>query len=348
VSIEEFDPRVVHEGLLQKQEKNRSRCLTCRHECLISAGDSGICGTRVNSDGIVYTTCYGNVSSLSNNPIEKKPFFHFAPGASALTVGSWGCNASCEFCQNYEISKQPPDPRLTRFLTPKSFVETALTRGSSGTSISFNEAATLMLEWNLEVFQLAHEQGLFNTIVTNGYMSGKALDLLIDAGLDAANVDVKGCKEGVRNVCGLNVDYVWDNVLRMKERGVHFELTTLVVPGLSDDTECLEEIASRILKELGPDTVWHVNRYSPHYRYTAPETPLEVLLTAREMAKNIGLNYVYIGNVWSQGLEDTICPKCGTLCYERQGYNTVNRGTSKEGRCVKCQNYLGIKYWQDQ
>jgi pyruvate formate lyase activating enzyme len=315
---------------------------------LITVGDSGICGTRVNAEGTVYTTCYGNVSSLSNNPIEKKPFFHFAPGTSAMTVGSWGCNASCDFCQNYEISKQPPSPKLTRFLTPKGFIETALTRGSSGTSISFNEAATLMLEWNIDAFQLAHEQGLYNTIVTNGYMSGNALELLIDAGLDAANVDVKGCEEGVRSVCGLNVDYVWENVLRMKEKGVHVELTTLVVPGLSDGLDCLEEIASRILRELGPDTVWHVNRYHPNYHYTAPETPLDVLLTAREMAKDNGLNYVYIGNVWSQGLEDTICPKCGSLCYERRGYNTVNSGTSEEGRCVKCQASLGIKYWQGQ
>ncbi len=340
-----FDPRVVHDGLLQKREEEGARCLTCNHRCLITDGARGFCGTRTNVNGRVTTLCFGNISSISNNPIEKKPFFHFAPGTVALTVGSWGCNATCGFCQNYEISKRHPSPRISRYMSPEEFVQRATMEGSEGTSISLNEAATLMLEWNLEVFRIAHSKGLYNTIVTNGYMTTEALDLMIDAGLDAANVDVKGCAEGVKRVCGLTVDPVWDNITHMSNRGVHVELTTLVVPGLSDDKECLQEIASRIVGDVGADMPWHVNRYFPHYHFREPQTPIETLLLAREIGKHQGLRYVYVGNLWQQGLEDTVCPACGRVCYERKGFQSNNTGTDPQGKCTHCGQYLGIRYW---
>jgi pyruvate formate lyase activating enzyme len=290
------------------------------------------------------TLVYGNVSSISNNPIEKKPFFHFAPGTKALTVGSWGCNASCPFCQNFDISKQRPVPKLTRYVSPEQFLEMAQSRGSEGTSISFSEAATLMLEWNLEVFEIARARGLYNTIVTNGYMTIEALDLMIDAGLDAANVDVKGCEPRVRKMCGISLQPVQDNIKHMIERGVHVELTTLVVPGLSDDIECLETIAQWILESTGPKTPWHLNRYHPAYNYTEPSTSLELLTEGREMARRIGLEFVYIGNVGRRGLEDTLCPKCGTHCYERLWLSSRNIATSVEGRCSKCGYDLAIRF----
>ena len=184
--VDKYDPQVIHNGILQRKEGDAVRCLTCSHRCLIQEHEIGVCGTRINVNSSVKTLVYGNVSSISNNPIEKKPFFHFAPGTKALTVGSWGCNASCPFCQNFDISKQKPTPELTRYVSPEQFVDMAQSRGSEGTSISFSEAATLMLEWNLEVFEIARNRGLYNTIVTNGYMTMEALDLMIDAGLDAA------------------------------------------------------------------------------------------------------------------------------------------------------------------
>ncbi|MFX1441739.1 MAG: radical SAM protein, partial [Promethearchaeota archaeon] len=250
----------------------------------------GVCGTRVKVDGSVKSLVYGNVSSINNNPIEKKPFFHFAPGTMALTVGSWGCNASCPFCQNFDISKQRPTPELTRYVSPDQFVKMARKR-SRGTSISFSEAATLMLEWNIEVFGLAREKGLYNTIVTNGYMTPDALDLMIDAGLDAANVDVKGCEPQVRKICGIALQPVLDNITRMIERGVHVELTTLVVPRLSDDMECLETLACWILDNAGAKIPWHLNRYYPAYKYAEPATSLKQLIQARELAIKTGLEF---------------------------------------------------------
>ncbi|MHA2355692.1 MAG: AmmeMemoRadiSam system radical SAM enzyme [Candidatus Thorarchaeota archaeon] len=343
VQVDQFDPRVVREVLLQRKEEEGIRCLTCTHRCMIHEGKMGTCRTRVNIDGSLKTLVYGNVSTTSNNPIEKKPFFHFAPGTKALTVGSLGCNASCPFCHNAHISKQRPTPRLARYVSPEQYVEMTIARGSEGTSISFSEAATLMLEWNLEVFRLARERGLYNTIVTNGYMTPEALDLMIDAGLDAANVDVKGCEPNVRRVCGLALQPVLDNILRMKERGVHVELTTLVVPGLNDDIECLETISQWIMENAGPKTPWHLNKYYPFYKCTEPPTSVELLLKARNMALEMGLEFVYVGNVGTKGLEDTVCPSCGTLCYERFQFSSRNVATDADGKCRECGYNLKIQ-----
>ncbi len=342
IEFDKIDPRVIREGLLQKQEDNGVRCLTCSHRCLIHDHMTGICETRVNVEGSVKTLVYGNVSSINSNPIEKKPFFHFAPGTIAFTIGSWGCNASCGFCQNYSISKQRPNADVTRFMSPKEFVNSAQARAAHGTSISFSEAATLMLEWNIEVFELARDAGLYNTIVTNGYMTPEAVDLMFEAGLDAANVDIKGCEPEVRKECGISLQPVLDNILHMVELGIHVELTTLVVPGLSDSMECLEKIASWILDNTGEKTPWHLNRYHPAYHYTLPPTPLGILVSAREMAYDKGLQFVYIGNVGGKGLEDTLCPRCDKLCIERIAMTSQIHAVDKEGRCENCGYDLAV------
>ena len=311
--------------------------------CSIKEDHAGFCKTRINHNGNLFTLSYGNISSLSNNPIEKKPLFHFHPGTRALTVGGWGCNATCGFCQNHDISKTPPLPTNAQYLSPEDFVQKAINLGSEGTSVSLNEAATLMLEWNIEMFPIAKRNGLYNTIVTNGYMTTQALDLMIDAGLDAANVDVKGCEEGVLRECGIDVQHVWNNILHMKENGVHVEIATLVVPELSDNMDCLRSIATRIRTELGEKTPWHINRYHPAYRYTKPSPPLDVLLQAKNIGKDVGLSFVYVGNVWKPGLEDTLCPSCGSKCIERFGMSSKNTGTDETGKCRACGEDLSIK-----
>lgn len=201
-----------------------------------------------------------------------------------------------------------------------------------------------MLEWNLEVFRIARERGMYNTIVTNGYMTPEGLDLMIDAGLDAANVDVKGCEPEVRRMCNITLQPVLDNITHMIERGVHVELTTLVVPGLSDDMDCLETLARWILESTGSKTPWHLNRYYPAYEYTEPATSLELLIQARDMARKVGLEFVYIGNVGRRGLEDTVCPNCGILCYERLRLFSRNVATDADGKCNECGYDLRIRF----
>jgi len=323
----------VHDALLQEKSGDRVRCLTCERRCLLGPGATGWCRTRANVDGRLVTLIHGNVSSLSANPIEKKPLFHFYPGSKALTAGSWGCNFGCPWCQNWDISKSPP--RKGRHMTPEDFVTTALAWQCQGTSISFNEP-TLSLEWSLSVFRLAREKDLYNTYVTNGYMTNRALDLLAAAGLDAVNVDIKGDAEAVHKYCkGVEAEKVWRNCQHAKERGVHVEITTLVIPGVNHDREILRAIARRIRQQIGPDTPWHLSGYHPAYRYHVPPTPLSALETGWQVGREEGLNFVYLGNVVGHRLEDTYCPACGQLLIERRGLAVV-QNRLQDSSCPAC------------
>lgn len=321
-------------GLLQRREGNKTRCLTCQRRCLLIPGGQGWCRTRLNRNGTLVTLTYGAVSSLAVNPIEKKPFFHFHPGSLTLTIGSWFCNFGCPWCQNWSISKVVPTEIGDR-ITPEDFVSMATRRGCQGTSISFNEP-TLSLEWSLEVFPLARRRGLYNTYVTNGYMTVEALDLLIEAGLDAMNVDLKGDAEAVWHYCkGVEVEGVWQVCRQALERGVHLEITTLVIPGVNDADSVLRSIASRIVRDLAPAVPWHVSAYFPAYRFHAPPTPLRTLERAWQIGKEVGLAFVYTGNVPGHRGEDTHCASCGAMLIRRQGFDVlVNR--LHLGSCPDC------------
>ncbi len=325
--------RFIRPARLQEPTDRRIRCLTCERRCEIVPGGLGWCRTRRHQAGTLLTLVYGAVSSLSANPIEKKPLYHFYPGTRALTSGAWSCNFGCPWCQNYHISKATPDQG--RYLSPEAFVSEAINRGCQGTSISFNEP-TLSLEWSLDVFRLARDRGLYNTYVTNGYMTLEALSLLVEAGLDAMNVDVKGDAQTVRRYCkGIDVEKVWRNCRRARELGLHLEITTLVIPGVNDQDVVLQGIAERIVTELGADVPWHVSGYYPAYRFTAPPTPVETLERAWQIGKEAGLAFVYLGNVWGHRLENTYCPDCGTLLIERRGFSVVTCHLGR-GRCSHC------------
>jgi pyruvate formate lyase activating enzyme len=220
-------------------------------------------------------------------------------------------------------------------MSPEGFVLTALDLDCLGTSISFNEP-TLSLEWSLDVFRLACAQGLYNTYVTNGYMTSQALELLVDAGLDAMNVDVKGDAEAVRRYCkGVDVEKVWRNCRLAQELGLHLEITTLVIPGVNDRDKVLKGIAERIRTELGPDVPWHVSGYHPAYRFAAPPTPVTTLERAWQLGRQAGLAFCYIGNVLGHQLENTYCPDCGGLLIERWGLSVAAYRLAS-GSCPQC------------
>jgi pyruvate formate lyase activating enzyme len=208
-------------------------------------------------------------------------------------------------------------------------------RGCQGTSISFNEP-TLSLEWSLDVFRLARRCGLYNTYVTNGYMTPEALSLLIGAGLDAMNVDVKGDAASVKRFCkGVNVDKVWAICHAARARRVHIEITTLVIPGVNDTDTSLREIACRILTDLGPDVPWHVTAYYPAYQFTVPPTPVRTLEHAWQIGKEVGLEFVYTGNVPGHRGENTYCPACSALLIQRQGFDMLCNAI-RNGHCPRC------------
>ena len=327
----------IHKALLQEAVKDKVRCLTCERRCLLADGQVGWCRTRQDRDGTLYTLIYGLISSLSANPIEKKPLYHFYPGSVALTAGSYSCNFDCPWCQNHNISKAAP--RAGRYMSPADFILETVRRGCQGTSISLNEP-TLSLEWSLDVFRLARARGLYNTYVTNGYMTPDALRLLVEAGLDAMNVDVKGAAQAVRHYCkGVDVEQVWRNCRLARDLGVHLELTTLVIPGVNDRDEDLAAIAARVVAQLGADVPWHVSGYYPAYRFSAPPTPLSALERAWRIGKDAGLEFVYLGNVLGHPRENTYCPACGASVIERWGLG-VTAYRLDAGRCPDCSRQL--------
>ncbi|MCS7240741.1 MAG: radical SAM protein, partial [Candidatus Bipolaricaulota bacterium] len=221
----------MREALLQETVTGgKARCLTCARRCLLRPGQRGFCGTRENRNGRIHTVVYGLLSSLSLNPMEKKPFYHLFPGDLALTCGTWSCNFTCPWCQNWEISKRLPAPDQGEgYFSPQAFVDLAKTMGAQGISLSFNEP-TLLLEWAVEVFPLAHKAGLHTSFVTNGYMTEEAVETLVAAGLDGVNVDWKGGLAAVKHFCGAELEVVIQNTRLFKSLGVHVEITTLVIP----------------------------------------------------------------------------------------------------------------------
>ncbi len=220
-------------------------------------------------------------------------------------------------------------------MSPIEFVEEAERLGCEGTSISFNEP-TLMLEWSIDVFKEARRRGLYNTFVSNGYMTLKAAELLVEAGLDAINIDVKGGGEATKKYCGADVDKVWRNAEFFHRRGVHTEITVLVIPGVNDDEKQLREICQLHREKLGEDTPIHFNRYYPAYKFHAPPTPLSTLEKAKGIALEEGLRYVYLGNVMVKEHMNTYCHNCGFLVVERDVFSVVNHFLDEGNTCPKC------------
>jgi pyruvate formate lyase activating enzyme len=324
----------VRESLLQERVDNKIRCNVCERRCLIVAGGRGWCRTRENRAGRLVTLIYGAASSMAANPIEKKPFYHFYPGSAAYTAGSWSCNFGCPWCQNYDISKTAP-PAQGQYLSPQRFIDLTESTGCQGTSISFNEP-TLSLEWSLDVFRLARSRGLYNTFVTNGYMTAEALSRLVEAGLDAMNIDVKGDATAVAKYCkGIEVEKVWAVCKLARLRGVHVEITTLVVPTVNDSDSTLRGIAEHIVAGLGADIPWHVTAYYPAYRFSVPPTPIRTLERAWQIGKDAGLEFVYVGNRPGHRYDNTYCPGCGTLLIRRLGFDVL-QNSLRQGHCPKC------------
>ncbi len=333
----------IRQSLLQEKVNEKVRCNICERHCLIVPGGKGWCRTRENRNGELVTLIYGSISSIASNPIEKKPFYHFHPGTRALTCGSWSCNFGCPWCQNWQISKAVP-PMGGEYISPEHFIELAREYFCQGTSISFNEP-TLSLEWSLDVFRLARREGFYNTFVTNGYMTKDSLSLLVEAGLDAMNVDIKGSADAVRHYCkGITIEKVWNICKEALSQGVHLEITTLIIPTVNDDERTIREIAERINSELGTNVPWHVTAYRPAYRFTVPPTPTASLEAAWRIGKETGLKYIYVGNVPEHQYNHTYCPNCNALLIYRSGFDVIHYRLH-QGRCPDCgEEIAGV--WQ--
>ena len=335
----------MHEALLYEQlAGQRVRCTLCAHRCTIAPGRKGICLVRENVEGVLYTLVYGIPLSQAVDPIEKKPLFHFYPGSTSFSIATAGCNFRCAFCQNSDISQMPRERGqiLGRQASPEDVVANARRYGSRSIAYTYTEP-TIFFEYSYDIARLAHQAGIASVYVTNGYMTAEMLEMFqgVDDGhegwLDAANVDLKAFRdETYKKVCGARLQPVLDSLKRMKELGVWVEVTTLVVPDMNDSAAELADIAGFLAAELGPETPWHVSRFHPDYQmYDRGPTPEATLRRAYEIGREVGLHYVYVGNLPGAHLEDTLCPACGETVLRRWGFQVTHKSI-RGGACSRC------------
>lgn len=332
--------------LYEKIDQNTLRCATCERRCFISEGKTGFCRTRINHHNKLYTLVYGNISSICNNPIEKKPLYHFFPGSKAFTVGTWGCNFTCPFCQNWEISKIGPLMAPENSLSVPQFIQLLEKHHSQGTSFSLNEP-TLLLEYALDLMEAINPLRYYHTYVTNMYMTEMALELLIKHGCRAFCVNLKGNRAFYSKYCSADVDLVWRNLHLAKLRGCHIEVVTLLIPHENDSDAILKEIASIIKTRLGEDVPWHCNQYHPAYKaqdvgLADYPTPISTLERAHQIGKAEGLKFVYIGNVHRHRFVNTYCPDCGTLLIERSIFGVSHNFLTPQNTCPRCATAIPV------
>lgn len=324
------------------------QCHVCPRRCRIAPGHAGVCRARVNDDGVLYAITYGKVCSVAADPIEKKPLYHFFPGSTVLSLGSVGCSFACRHCQNWQIAHADPrdSARHLRDLPIRNVAVLAANNDCQGIAWTYNEP-TIWLEYILDCARVAHEAGLYTVMVTNGYITEDALDLL-GPHIDAYRVDVKGFSdEQYRELCRIPA---LEPVLAAAERAqaehdCHVEVVTNVIPGFNDDAATLRAIADWIAHRLGSGTPWHVTRFIPHLELAqVPSTPIATLEAAVGIGHEAGLEFVYVGNVPGHDGQNTICPQCRRLLVRRTG--SAVEDVALRGRlCAMCGQDVHMRTW---
>jgi pyruvate formate lyase activating enzyme len=323
-------------NLSRQTDDNKAECLLCPHNCRLSNGKYGICRVRKNNGGTIESDAYGIISSLALDPVEKKPLYHFFPGHNILSAGSYGCNMRCDFCQNFTISQNSCENINRRDLaTPEFIVERAKNSADNiGIAYTYNEPV-IWYEFIIDTAGLARKMGLYNVLVSNGFINPEPLAELLKH-TDAFNIDLKAFREEFyRKYTGASLEPVKNSLKAIVAAGRHLEITTLVIPGLNDSEKEMSEEAEWIAGELGKDVPLHLSRYFPMYRRDNPVTPEQTLQKLYEIAAE-KLDYVYIGNTRTGTGQDTKCPDCGTIVTKRSGYSVQKLNLDGKGACLKC------------
>ncbi|MFA5771453.1 MAG: AmmeMemoRadiSam system radical SAM enzyme [Thermoplasmata archaeon] len=316
------------------------QCELCLHECKILDGKIGICGVRKNIDGKLHTLIYGMCSSTHPDPIEKKPLYHFYPGTYVFSLGTIGCNFRCPFCQNSEIS-QEYENISQRKITPEEAIKDAKRYSCNGIAWTYNEP-TIWFEYTYDSAILAKKNKLYTVYVTNGYINEEPLKKIAPY-LDAMNIDIKAFSENFyQKLCKAKLKNVLSTCKLAKKLNIHVELTYLIVPTQNDNPDEIKNFCRWVADELGKETPCHFSRFHPDYKMTETyPTPMETLVTAYKIAKEEGLQNVYLGNIVDEKYESTYCPKCGNAVINRTGYDIETKYTV-ENRCEKCNEILPI------
>lgn len=326
----------MHEALFYEQTgDSQVVCGLCAHRCRIADGQRGRCGVRLHQGGRLYSLVYGRLVAQNIDPVEKKPMFHLLPGSRSLSIATMGCNFRCHHCQNYQISQVPRQGEISGVATtPEAVVASAKRSGCASISYTYVEP-TIFYEFAYDCASLAKAQGLRNIFVSNGYMTPEVTRHLAPV-LDGINIDLKAFSDDFyRTICHARLAPVLESIRMFHQLGVLVEVTTLVIPGLNDDTEQLRAIAG-FLRQISVDIPWHVSAFRPTYKMLdRPATPATTLLKARDIGLEEGLRFVYVGNVPGAGGEDTLCPACGSLLVRRAGFKSQIVGLEKD-HCLEC------------
>ncbi|HNU83296.1 MAG TPA: AmmeMemoRadiSam system radical SAM enzyme [Thermoanaerobaculia bacterium] len=311
------------------------RCQLCAHECTILPGERGRCRTRINTGGELRTLVYGRPITEQVDPIEKKPFYHFLPGAAAFSLATSGCPLHCRFCQNWEISQAAPEAYAAVRRSASEMADRAAARRAAVVAFTYNEP-TVFIEYLVDIARAARARGLRSVLVSCGFMNEAPLAEMIEV-LDGIKIDLKGLSpEFYRKVTGAELAPVLRSIRQVARAGRHLEIVNLVVPTLNDAPEMLRELVRWVAGEVGPDVPLHFTRFHPDYQLlNLPPTPVATLEAAWELARAEGLRYVYVGNVPGHPGNHTHCPACGAICIERRGFFTT-AVRLRDGACTAC------------
>ncbi len=330
---------LMKEALLYESlDHERVECRLCSHFCRISPGAYGICGVRRNAGGRLETLTYGRPLIQGVDPVEKKPLYHFLPGSAVYSIATPGCNFRCSFCQNWRISqvKRGNVPWDTSDYSPSETVGLAMENACKSIAFTYTEP-TVFYELAMDISEIARSRGVRTVMVSNGFMSGKALETLLPM-TDAFNIDLKSFSEDFyRTVCGARLGPVLDNLRAIKKSGSWLEITTLVIPGMNDSEDELDR-AAEFIAEIGSDTPWHISRFFPNFKLQdIKPTPQESLDRALRAAGRHGLEFVYTGNTGRNN--ETRCNSCKRILIERVGYS-VRSSIGENGSCPGCGNRI--------
>ena len=344
MELNDYDAFIGKEAeLFTKLPNNKIRCNACARYCELSEGKNGLCGIRGVKDEKLLLFVYGRVISGNIDPIEKKPVSHFMPGTSIYSIATTGCNWLCKYCQNYDISQRRKIEGIQ--MSPEQVVQAAKKYNSEGIAYTYNEPSIFM-EFAKDCGIEAHKNGIFNIFVSNGYYTKDSIDMAKKF-LDCITIDFKGSGEQnfVRQYIGIpSSEPIFQSIKEIKnDTNIHLEITDLIVPKVGDNLEAAKKLCHFIYDELGPDIPIHFLRFHPDYKMMEfPLTPIQSLEKHYDIAKDEGLNYVYLGNVPGHRLEHTYCPECNVIVVHRYGYNIISWNLDEQNKCVHCSNPIPI------
>ena len=327
-------------NIWQQISGKQVECLLCPHKCTLAEGKTGKCGARSNRDGTIVSDTYGVISALALDPVEKKPLYHFYPGKKILSVGSYGCNLKCDFCQNHNISQSAfKKMGANQILKPEKLIEKAREVSDNvGIAFTYNEPV-IWFEYMKECAELAKSEGLSTVMISAGYVNEGPLEEIIGF-IDAFNIDLKSFSDKTyRKISGAGIEPVKKSLKMISDAGKHLEITSLIIPDLNDNADEMRQETEWIANELGKNIPLHLSRYFPMFKRDNPPTPADVMMRLLEIASN-WLNFVYLGNFASEKGQNTICPNCKKNLIVRSGYNVNFSNVDNKGCCSGCGEHI--------